>query len=352
MEITPAVTRLRNNPDLNEKERRAYIGRIQYSPPDKSVWKDVTNSPYITYWEKYSTVLPPTEPEKQEEGWTAYLLSFFGYGSPTKSGRKRNTPTAQKIEEEAQDRQERVRNPAPYRPAPVVIGEPKLQPSASLLYKLPLELRQEIFRHVVGDSGIRLVGSYFRWFYSCECVAEERSLCGDAHGTKANVGLNRLHFLLSCRQIYTESIDLLYTANTFCLRQADPLMQLPLLLVTQRLHQIRSLNFEYSLFNAFMEAEVVAKDDDPEAERDWHRVWRVMAGMQGLRSLFVELTLSGFWDAEKFAVNEPYILAPVRKLTTPLTEFRFRVPYQSAGSVEVGGKTWRIESSAGGMSQE
>lgn len=74
--------------------------------------------------------------------------------------------------------------------------------TASLLISLPAEIRLQIWQYAVGGNEFRLIQKGNR-------IGIDRRFDPSSWYPKY------LNFLLTCRQIYSEAIDLLYSSNTF-----------------------------------------------------------------------------------------------------------------------------------------
>jgi hypothetical protein len=129
-----------------------------------------------------------------------YRFLMFLYYQWSSNRWSNKSPTEALHEAECTARRDLWVNPKPHDPVVPEIGEPKAQVQSTLLHKLPLELRQEIFQYAIGNSGIRLIGSYYNYFYSTECVSNDL-MCGSSHPGSRDIGfVKRLPLLLTCRQ--------------------------------------------------------------------------------------------------------------------------------------------------------
>ncbi|PVH88866.1 hypothetical protein DL98DRAFT_524491 [Cadophora sp. DSE1049] len=116
----------------------------------------------------------------------------------------------------------------------------------------PRELRDTIWRYVV-------TGKVIHWIIEEKKLREEMcrmeatqwvSGCGrhrcQAYGWSQNVGKlqnGALGLVSSCHQIYRETIDILYSQNTFDVVDNDVMLLLPRLLLPQRVNTITTLRF-------------------------------------------------------------------------------------------------------------
>jgi hypothetical protein len=132
--------------------------------------------------------------------------------------------------------------------------------SQSPFFKLPLELRQSIYRDVLGNSNIHVVsrkaGQLLR-HTRCKCASCPGSAFFFEQGTtwrrewtcdgcKYDMDGDRLpaELLRTCRKIYSEAIDGLYSSNTFSFRDPKTFQKFATALLPQRLAQLRTLHLD------------------------------------------------------------------------------------------------------------
>ncbi|KAJ5613151.1 hypothetical protein N7510_006345 [Penicillium lagena] len=156
------------------------------------------------------------------------------------------------------------------------------------------ELREQIYHHVLGGKTI-LIGRgtsrlHTKWLPTED--GEGDPTIDEASGTK----LRRISLLLTCREIYSEAINILYSGNTLQLDDGVlPAFELPAELrsvfVPQRFDAIRSLDVrvrfwhfrDWQLYNRKWELQNSDGYRGPLPDT----VWDVIATMKGLRRLLV-----------------------------------------------------------------
>ncbi|KAF2491697.1 hypothetical protein BU16DRAFT_584907 [Lophium mytilinum] len=222
------------------------------------------------------------------------------------------------------------------------------QAQSSFLSKLPLELclpiYEELLRgnmfHIWMDSEAGPPPTHrLRSEYCAENYHPNRGLkC--FRSRKMSEG-NFLSLLLTCRKMYTESVEVLYTANTFRPDDANSFLWMSNWILPQRFQAIRSLQLHYYVWSHTSWKDQVsvlptkARNNPilhgkyrPGSSEDWTHVWIVIASMRGLRKLEVELTaaseLKSIWLAQ-----EVVMLEAVKAVTSP-SNFLLTLPF--AGS--------------------
>ena len=162
-------------------------------------------------------------------------------------------------------------------------------PSRSqLLNRLPLEIRFEIYRYVLGDNLLHLVqGKKQISHVRCRAASVPdyaRSCRPSAASTAARLfpgstSNGNLALLQTCRQVYQEAIDLLYSTNVFDLDDPRTLFYLSRSIRPQRLASITKLHVYFPLA---YQCWCASKDDFPTKappydEATWKRFWHIIA---------------------------------------------------------------------------
>lgn len=153
-------------------------------------------------------------------------------------------------------------------------------------------------------------------------------------GDRADTGL--LDPMLSCRLLYSESISLLYSRNTFDFDQRESLYSLSLTIVPSRFNVIRSVRLHH-LTNP-------ADFDLPDVWALWNQIWGIIAGMQGLRELRIGFAARGFGrvaDMAEVGVEER-VLGPLRGVRQT-SVFEVEVPWRPGELGDVPFRVRRIE---------
>jgi len=219
----------------------------------------------------------------------------------------------------------------------------------SQLLSLPWEVRQMIWKEAVG-------GMLIHWFIKDRKLRGMRCrsgnpncqlrckvwLCKSKKDPWPTIGL--IGLLFSCRLIYREVIDFVYTLNTFDTREQDVVAYLPRLLLPRSFNQIQSFKFcwtmrdppsAFSARNAYYRTrrhmDQVEKKNHYH-RRVWFQVWKVITEMENLVNLRVELDITGRndWSVDEFEI--------LRTVVRPVN-FRLVLPHNMARSMvgELGG---------------
>ncbi|KAF2399100.1 hypothetical protein EJ06DRAFT_531412 [Trichodelitschia bisporula] len=156
------------------------------------------------------------------------------------------------------------------------------QSQSAFFAKLPLELRSQIYKEVLGDFSLYLFIS----------MKKLRHIKIDRHEAKEDLAARRyqqpgpslLPLLLTCRRIYSESISYLYSSNKFS-TEPDTILSLTSSIRLSRFNTISQISFSCSVANY---------PEDFDGTRDslgvlWERTCIVLASMKGLRDLQVNL---------------------------------------------------------------
>ncbi|KAI1916209.1 hypothetical protein LOZ12_001148 [Ophidiomyces ophidiicola] len=123
-------------------------------------------------------------------------------------------------------------------------------------------------------------------------------------------------WLLSCRQAYVEAIDVLYSTNTIHMASNAMILNLPRLLLPQRLASITSIEMLWNL-HPFRESNVNDPlDSDPRA---FHCLLQAMPLLfPGLRKLFIsfhgDVLPPGKGSNARFEASESAILRPIDEM--------------------------------------
>ncbi|KAF2501940.1 hypothetical protein BU16DRAFT_532376 [Lophium mytilinum] len=156
------------------------------------------------------------------------------------------------------------------------------QSQSFFLGRLPLELREMIYREVISGSVIHLykIQDGLRAY---DCYRPDGLACKCGHvgaGPDSRIA-RRLALPLTCRQIHQEAIPILYSTNTYVTLinkdLAPALIHLPRLLHTDSFHAIKSLCVRWSTDGVSYATS--------EPEWPWRLVWETIASMKALRHL-------------------------------------------------------------------
>lgn len=212
-----------------------------------------------------------------------------------------------------------------------------------LLRKLPLELRLEIFSHVLGNDAFRLISIPWRVVAVPDLEGNVSMAEKYDHFHNYNMPLlgpymqldnapelfirsSGTAILRTCRQIYLEAVDLLYTSNTFILHDFHTLVTFAKSVPPQRLNTIRKLKVHYSPSTSIPYPHERTPQYDLPVNLDWF--WEIVIGMQNLQNLDVYLEAYELirLTQQGHEVEELLRFEPLKKLRG-LSRFRLQIGY-------------------------
>ncbi|KAL8897972.1 MAG: hypothetical protein Q9207_006933 [Kuettlingeria erythrocarpa] len=179
--------------------------------------------------------------------------------------------------------------------------DPRAGLDDSLLSRLPLEIRHEIYNYVLGrqDNFLIMVPFKIRAVLD-SCTWDSNHLDHPERSDPLDIKANgqritdprrrfwpqRTALLRTCRQAYVEAVGLLYTRNTFVITHPQMLYRFAKSIPVQRFNLIRNLRISFSAsncgvlsywtFNYWRRAE-------------WEMFWKLVASMDDLRTLKVDI---------------------------------------------------------------
>lgn len=167
-----------------------------------------------------------------------------------------------------------------------------------LFVKLPYEIRRMIYIYVLGDEMLHLEHPWDKpriVHYSCQRKLNGGHRSYNLYGpTQKEAGHGRMSLVKTCRAMYNESIDILYTTNTFALQTCSNLETFLWFSKSIRPGRLASITNIY--INMFAECFAPFWTDMTPGSRfwdfirDWGRVWSTMATrMPALTTLRVHL---------------------------------------------------------------
>lgn len=213
-----------------------------------------------------------------------------------------------------------------------------LNKECALLQGLPPEIRLLIWRFVVGGDEFCLITIPWKLTTAPYIDIVNCGLSSHDHATASN--LSRYHIerigiaageplvrrrtalLKSCRQIYHEAIDLLYSTNTFVLNDIPTMMMFSKSVLRRRLNAIRSLRLvwsprfiaPYPYVESNLPAIHIIDCFEWGGNIQWTRFWEVITGMQGLKELYIHLEYQVVFRLHEESHTEEHILRPLLKL--------------------------------------
>lgn len=132
-----------------------------------------------------------------------------------------------------------------------------------------------------------------------------------------------MHIRLKIWHSYTESIDILYSSNTFVISNPAVIEYLPLSLQPQLLNTIRTLRFVWELLGNTVPPTMI--HDYPQSllhiqikhQEKWRKIWGIISVMEGLHELHVKLFVCDYTWANLNKDAAAYLLEPVKQVTRP-----------------------------------
>ncbi|KAL5466258.1 hypothetical protein PMIN06_000228 [Paraphaeosphaeria minitans] len=209
--------------------------------------------------------------------------------------------------------------------------------SASRLMQLPLELRQMIYRAAIGDSVMHMVLKKHKLGHQrckaptiAECLEQYSffspdnvwSPLGEPMDNPPATDGDILPLLLTCRQIYSESIDYLYSTNTFSFSDLDCLRYFSSTILPHRWSLVQNIDIEWCIswpiYDPLAQALLISLPAlyPPHDEATWESTWRIISDMPSLKWLRVRLM---YFDGFRDPGCEEKLLASLRQVTLPKT---------------------------------
>ncbi|KAF2191574.1 hypothetical protein K469DRAFT_374012 [Zopfia rhizophila CBS 207.26] len=286
-----------------------------------------------------------------------YLVRHFRKKRP-RSG----TPADNRVQyPDAEDRHHRSSQPRPQPVTPTSSSNMAQQMYCPLFSKLSAELRLLVYKASLGDlsrpTHILVMTKGFSFTRCLEPDPEKPGLdhkCGFPFyfaPSPGNDGFREyrmeppyiptrerlVSLLLTCRRIYYESVDILYTHNIFHIKLLGTLQLFSKCLMPHRFQSIRILHL-----SVVLQKKLRRWDDNifypPEDEAEWDNSCAVLASMIGLRELKIELRHS-FWLERNPGelMNDEWLLRALKPLSTIQLEvpiFEVQIPFQLTGNVK------------------
>ncbi|OCK76747.1 hypothetical protein K432DRAFT_385189 [Lepidopterella palustris CBS 459.81] len=206
--------------------------------------------------------------------------------------------------------------------------------SQSRLMRLPLELRESIYRYALGDNIFHIVLKNTRRLghlrcgnphcapdfphlsNSCWSVLDRDNVWAPtpgSHSSTTDGGI--IPLLRTCRQVYSESIPILYSHNTFSINDLDCLRHLKSTILPARFSTIRHLQIVCTLhwprWDALPQQLIGNPLFPPHDEASWDEAWKIIGSLEKLKSLVVSLT---YFDTVSEEKVEEMILAPLMRI--------------------------------------
>ena len=166
--------------------------------------------------------------------------------------------------------------------------------SCMLLQRIPLEVRLAIYSHVIGNDRCRLITVPWK-VVAVPDTADNISMAQRYfeppvfHTSVPNKTspVHGIGLLISCRQIYQEAINLMYSTNTFIFLDFQSLETFTRSIPPTRLNTIRHLEMHYSPESSI--AYQHPRTPHYDLPIYLNQYWELVANMQSLRSLNIRL---------------------------------------------------------------
>ena len=207
--------------------------------------------------------------------------------------------------------------------------KPTTNAKSQLLSKLPLEIRQKIYTYALGTNLVHLVLTPHRVAHiictKSTATDFERECCPSARGCFVPGSIEiapsdiNVRLLRTCRQVYAEVVQILYSTNTFDVDDLSAFNHFAAIAPPVGLSSIRSLHLHW--INAYPPLEFIETQSPVEAPYDdttYLRFWQTTANrMPALREL--RLAINDLWDLRGLSMKDPWVQA-VKKVSG-LTKF-------------------------------
>ncbi|OAK95329.1 hypothetical protein IQ06DRAFT_284192 [Phaeosphaeriaceae sp. SRC1lsM3a] len=192
--------------------------------------------------------------------------------------------------------------------------------------KLPLELRTMVYEYLMGEGVVHLtMGSKKRFgHFVCEDELGGREcrcrvlVGGGKEGGRLDGGCAAV--VRTCRRMYAEAVPHLYRSHAFSLLHSTHLLYLPTRIPQPRIETIRALRLRWAIrglpqLRRGPSQRLAYREDTA----NWERGWAIIAGMAGLRDLYVAIidpSPQVIWERNWIEL-EQQLLEPVKKVTAP-----------------------------------
>lgn len=213
---------------------------------------------------------------------------------------------------------------------------------------LPLEIRRLVYRHALAPGLTHIVRLGHRlghvrcrdaqharpWPHRCWGVTVTGSDL--YHGPRDDVtrdgdgdGRDLLALVTVCRRVYAEAIPVLYGGTTFSMLHLESVVCLADTILPQRLNAIRSVELGWYFYIPYplYTRKFQPMDYPPYDIATWERVWSILANMEGLMELRVDLV--GRWIEPLTTDEERQLLGPAMKVKRPRV-WDMRVDWEDA----------------------
>ncbi|KAF4627714.1 hypothetical protein G7Y89_g10441 [Cudoniella acicularis] len=235
---------------------------------------------------------------------------------PRHSPRRRVRDQKEQIKARERNRKAREKNqPRPLgkrRRALSVETKGKTQAQSSRLLQLPLEIREQIYREVLGNSIIHLTQlpkrlGHFRCVHPLDGQGASMYHSQRRCLTARQIPFQKYHYdetvnpkaksdgcltlLKACRQVYSEAIQILYSTNIFDVNHAQTLILFARTIRPQQLEAIKHLSISWNAIYFFPDGLAGPGPPNswpyPDDPSTWQEMWDIvgtsMTGLQHVR---------------------------------------------------------------------
>lgn len=223
--------------------------------------------------------------------------------------------------------------------------EIEAQQQSPLFATLPLEVRRLIYHHIVGGQTIHMMPTGARVGH-VKCLREGKQKwsngpcenCwsiiqkGPPFDLRSHHG-GMLPLLKTCRMVYSEAIDIMYSDNDFQFIDMEHLIHWSTTFLPKRHDAIRSIQLWMFFLSPhpLYSAESIADPMPPQDEATWESLCETVGSMQGLQELRVEL-LPRDWCASMRPEYEEKLLEPLWHVKSSKV-WQFVVHWPSTGII-------------------
>ncbi|KAL8901343.1 MAG: hypothetical protein Q9207_005257 [Kuettlingeria erythrocarpa] len=198
--------------------------------------------------------------------------------------------------------------------------DPRMGLEDSVLGRLPLEVRQEIYGYVFGHqkNSLILVPFKVRAVPEHECWQRYPHLA-ELNGRRITRDDKRFWperpaLLRTCRQVYIEAVHILYTRSAFVITHQEILLRFAKTTSAQNFNSIRNLCISIPQARTPIMSRFGHLYSPSESQR-WRDFWTTVAGIECLRTLEVDLCTT-IDELDEVSQEEgcQWVIGPIKKL--------------------------------------
>ncbi|KAL8709784.1 MAG: hypothetical protein Q9220_005570 [cf. Caloplaca sp. 1 TL-2023] len=208
-------------------------------------------------------------------------------------------------------------------PNEIQLSASALTPNSNLLFRLPVEIRLQVWKEIVGGNLFHMpprsqndsLRCYVCKDFRSDMTSNQAARYPRCQGTQqepcffsrpGKIPIRAMSLLLTCRQIYAEAADVLYSTNVFNIDEPFTLETMTRV-VGSKTASIRIVHVNYAMWR-------IRANEHREALKpacgDWIRFWRLLAeGFQGLQYLRLDI-----YGTSNLGILDQEDLEPLLKL--------------------------------------